>query len=289
MCSINVDPPSTALDQDRPRILPTVLILALPEQKSTTTVWNFACDTEQPTPPSLHADDGAIATTSDSPSFLSRLADGLVVFTFSVEYYDNDTADISDVKFVIHRQSLSELLSCALVSTAETTSEAPNNKALQMVWSEWGPSRTRWLDIHGGSAAFPPMTWGQRVVVMRPRYDSDNSRPIYIYNFNPAAVSAAASTASSDVVTSLDPLNLNEDWAMVGSSIAFQETVWSQLPYIRSESPFSFGGIGGAMMDGDRIVLLRVGFVLPFALIWLWQTIPLFDSLPMVCTHRLLG
>lgn len=246
-----------AVDQDHSRELTTSLILELPERKSSTQLRWFGCDTEQPGSAFLHGDGDDTATTSNSPSFQSLFTDGLVVFTFTMQYdsIDDAAGDISDVMFVIHKQALLELLSSS--SGADTTSDEPRH----MDWSEWGPSRTRWFDVHGGSVVFSPVIWGQRVVTIRPKYDHVECRPVCVYNFNPAAVSAAASSGSSGVVTSLDPFNLNEAWDSIGSHAAFQGRVWSQLPYIKSESPFQFGRISGAVTNGDQIVLLRVSFI----------------------------
>lgn len=260
ICNINADVSASpcTIDQDYPKTLTTALILELPELQSTTQLWEFGCDTEQPASTSLHDDDDD-DDTADSPSFQSLFADGLVVFSFTMEYhFQNVNANNSDVRFVIHKQALLELLSHSSPSVANMTIQSLSNETLHMGWSEWGPSRTRWFDIHGGSADFSPVTWGQRVVSIPAKYAHVSYCPVYVYNFNPAAVSAASSDASVEVVTSLDPFYLNEDWGRLESQVAFQETVWSQLPYIKSVSPFQFGRISGAMMDGDRIVLLRV-------------------------------
>lgn len=254
LCNIITDPPGSSCthDQDCPGILIPTLILALPELRDTTTLWGFGCDTQQPSAASPYGDADDIASTKDSSSFQSPLANGLVVFSFSMDYRDADgTGNISDIRFVIHKQALFELLSSS--STAEATNEEP----LCLPWPQWGPSRTRWFDAHE-PADFSPTTWGQRIVIIRPKYSHSDCRPIYVYNFNPVAVSTTTSTASTTVITSLDPFNLNEDWDSTGSQAAFQETIWSQLPCIISESPFDFGCISGAVMDRDRIILLRV-------------------------------
>lgn len=214
---------------------------------------DFLCDTE---PSSSLARD--IAVTNDSQSFQSRFEDGLVVFTFGMQCPAGDPQTITfvDVRFVIHKRPLLELLE----SAGQTASNVASNTR-RIPWSEWGPLHTRWFHVHDGPTESPSLTWGQRIVTIRPRYeDHDIGYPISVYNFNPAAVSAAASTSSGALVNSLDPFVLFEDDARMPSRFAFEDTVWSQLPYVKSESPFIFEGFGGAVMDGDRIVLIRVGF-----------------------------
>lgn len=254
LCNIH-----TPVDQERPEI-PTALILGLPKLKEETDFSEFFCDVEQPAPSCVYGNSYHNGTsTSDPPSFHSPPAEGLVVFTFCLEYkLEDGVTDISDVRFVTHKRALLELL--AFSSPAPTTSSGVTGSDPRLLpWSEWGPSRTRWFDLRAGAAGFSQLTWGQRVVVIRPIIDArENCCPISVYNFNPAAILAAASTADSNAVTSLDLLRLFEH--DTASLQAFEEPVWSQLPYIKSESPFLFEDIRGAVMDGDRIVMFRVGF-----------------------------
>jgi len=257
----NISDVSDIPKQDSPGLLVTALALELPEIKTNTLVWDFCCDAEQPLSLFLHGDENE-ATMSDSPYFQSSFADGLVVFTFSTEYRVDWATEFSDVRFVIHRRALLDLLAASLSSTAETTREAGVDDHPCVLWSEWGPSRTRWFDVHAGSGEYSQLTWGQRVVSIRPKYDERvNSYPISVYNFNPAAVSASVSTNSSAAVNSLDSLVFYDDGDprhATESLWAFEHTVWSQLPFVKSESSFLFDGISGVMMDGEMILLLRL-------------------------------
>lgn len=132
------------MDGGHSECLATALSLQLPDLKDTTVVFEFLCDAERPS--SFVPEDGDHSTaTSDPPSFLSPFANGLVVFTFTIEYNIDNTI-MSDVRFVIHKQALLDLVAASSSATRNVETEQPPH----MPWSEWGPSRTRWFDIHEG-------------------------------------------------------------------------------------------------------------------------------------------
>lgn len=264
ICMIDINTSEASRADDAPKILVASLILELPEVKEEAEFFDFYCDVQ---PPPFSFVDGDRATAmSDPPSFQSLMTEGLIVFNFCVHYFREDRAiEVSDVRFVAHKRALLELLASSLAAAermAVGDSEAGSDDGITSIpWSEWGPSRTRWFDVRAGSAEHCQLTWGQRVVTIKPLVnDNLTKHSIYVYNFNPAAVSAATATTSNDAVTSLDPLQFFEDDHPTASVQAFKETVWSQLPYVKSESPFLVDDIRCAVMDGDRIVLFRVGF-----------------------------
>ena len=167
--------------------------------------------------------------------FYTSTEDSIVLFCIRV----SDSENISTLSLIVHR---SALLSAAWLSS----------DSVAIPWEECGPQVCRWIDSDDTSGFWITTTCGHRYVMIEdtaPTYPS----LISILDFNPYSIRRLE--LNGDLLTFRKKI-VKEDHP-INPIFAFQNPLWSNLPYIETFSGelFDYDGI---LVDGQRIIGARV-------------------------------
>jgi hypothetical protein len=246
---------------DTPRLV-SLCVLHLPLLAKNKSLYDVRCCAE---PNPYTSGPAAIAAPIDRP-FRDKAEDAIVVFNLWISPGGSTSESLT---LIVHRQALLAHIPAAYRASTPfciTVPEPPT--PMQVPWSEWGPSTTRWFVLHTvESMCWKRTTAGQRAVALEATIPTS----IIVRDFNPYAVRAArASGAESGQsqqgnwtkrLPNGNRMTLNVEDSVLYAGPVFQEDVWSSLPYVEvvTEDKYPYDGV---MIDEERILGLEVRFKL---------------------------
>ena len=208
---------------------------------------------------------GSSPVTTPPPSdrpFRDKGEDAIIIFNILYRHFSG----MDRLTFIVHRRALlahipAEHRACVPFSSPPGPTPTP----VQVPWSEWGPTVTRWFEGDNTSTCFITRAAGQRAVTL----ENMTPTPIIVRDFNPYAVRAARALAPtngrlkqgnwSKELPNGNQMTLNvEDRVLTAGSI-FKEDVRSSLPYVEimTQSEYDYEGV---VIDDERIMGLKVCF-----------------------------
>lgn len=202
-----------------------------------------------------------IPPPSDRP-FRDKGEDAIIIFNILYRHFSG----VDQLTFIVHRRALlahipAEHRACVPFSSATGPTPTP----VQVPWSAWGPTVTRWFEGDNPSTCFMTRAAGQRAVTLENRTPT----PIIVRDFNPYAVRVASALAStsgqleqgnwSKQLPNGNQMTLNVEDSVLAAGSIFKEDVRTSLPYIEimTQGEYDYQGV---VIDDERILGLKVCF-----------------------------
>src|SRR5712691_7422928 len=247
---------------DTPRLV-CLCVLHLPLLAEDTSFYDLSCRAE---PNPYTSGPVAIAAPFDRP-FRDKAEDAIIIFHLWM-YFDDRESVKELLTLIVHRQALFAHIPAAYRACAPfcyiPVPEPPT--PVQVPWSAWGPSTTRWFVLHTlQSMRWNTTTAGQRAVALEDTIPTS----IIVRDFNPYAVRAARALGAESgqsqegnwtkQLPNGNRMTLNVEDSVLTAGPIFKEDVRSSLPYVETVTQDKYP-YDGVMIDEERILGLKVRF-----------------------------
>jgi len=205
---------------------------------------------------------GHSAIPAPDRPFHDKAEDAIIMFTlFALDNYNGRC----QFTFIVHRSALLAHIPAAYLECAPFCSPpelTPAAALVQVPWSAWGPTATRWFEGDLMALNWITTTAGQRSVTFK----GDNTTPIIVRDFNPYSVRAARvlATASgkslqgswSTQLPNGNSMSLKAEDSVIAAGSMFKEDVRSSLPYVEivTQTEYEYDGV---LIDEERILGLK--------------------------------
>ena len=240
--------------------------LNLPPLTRRASIVGLTCRAEpNPTGPGPHA----IPALYNRP-FRDKAEDAITLFHVWIEELQIHPGQSLPLKtspftFIVHRRALLDHIPGAHHSCAPFCSTLePAPETVQVPWTAWGASATRWFEGDSASLPWITTTAGQRAVSMR----DVSPTPIIVRNFNPYAVRSTRARAAasghlqqgydwSEDLPNGNQMTLKVNDSVIAAGSVFKEDVRSSLPYVEivTRAEYHYAGV---LIDEERILGLKV-------------------------------